>query len=117
MAHPGRAVKPAALGARSTLATMSAPDPGELQTEIDRLRTLVGPDEQDYAALRQDLLAARDVAKGAEASTGALRGQVAQLHVELARARQDQDHFQRLVINRAQSTVGRITRSVRARIF
>ena len=50
---------------------MSALDPGELQTEIDRLRTLVGPVEQDYAALRQDLLAARDVAQGAEASAGA----------------------------------------------
>jgi predicted nucleic acid-binding Zn-ribbon protein len=96
---------------------MSGPDHGELQTEIDRLRTLVGPDEQDYAALREDLLAARDVAKGAEASAGALRGQVAQLHVELARARQDQDHFQRLETNRVHSTVGRITRSVRARIF
>ena len=117
MAHPGRAVKPAATGAPSTLATMSASDPGEPQTEVDRLRELVGPNEQAYAALRQDLLAARDVAKGAEASAGALRGQVAQLHVELARARQDQDHFQRLVINRAHSTVGRITRSVRARIF
>jgi hypothetical protein len=117
MADSGRAVKPATAGTRSTLDMMSAPDPGDLQTEIDRLRTLVGPVEQDYAALRQDLLAARDVAQGAEASTGALRGQVAQLHVELARARQDQDHFQRLVTNRAQSTVGRITRSVRARIF
>ena len=92
-------------------------DVGALQQEIDRLRDLVGPCEQDYAALRQDLLAARDAAKGAEASSGALRGQVAQLHVELARARQDQDHFQRLVSNRARSSFGRLTRSARARFF
>ena len=87
------------------------------ENELERLRELVGPCEQDYLALRQDLLAARDVAKGAEASAGALRGQVAQLHVELARARQDQDHFQRMVSNRAQSLASRLSRSIRARFF
>ena len=117
MADTDRILNPVPSRPSSTLAAMSAPDPADLQAEVDRLRTLVGPDEQDYASLRQDLLAARDVAKGAEAAAGALRGQVAQLHVELARARQDQDHFQRLVTDRFQSTVGRINRSVRARIF
>jgi predicted nucleic acid-binding Zn-ribbon protein len=96
---------------------MSEVDETELELELARLRALVGPCEQDYAALRQDLLAARDVAKGAEASAGALRGQVAQLHVELARARQDQDHFQRMVSNRAQSMFGRVSRSMRTRFF
>ncbi len=96
---------------------MAEQDEPDLAAEVERLRELVGPCEQDYVALRQDLLAARDAAKGAEASAGALRGQVAVLHVELARARQDQDHFQRLVTNRAQSIAGRLSRSVRTRFF
>lgn len=96
---------------------MSELDDADVRHELERLRELVGPCEQSYTDLRQDLLAARDVAKGAEASAGALRGQVAQLHVELARARQDQDHFQRMVSNRAQSMLGRVSRSMRARFF
>ena len=85
--------------------------------EVERLRQLVGPSEQSYDDLRQDLLAARDVAKGAEAAAGVLRGQVAELHVALARARQDQDHFQRMLSFRLQSTADRISRSVRSRFF
>ncbi len=96
---------------------MSELDDADVRLELERLRELVGPCEQSYVDLRQDLLAARDVAKGSEASAGALRGQVAQLHVELARARQDQDHFQRMVSNRAQSVLGRVSRSIRTRFF
>lgn len=88
-----------------------------LRAEVARLRRLVGPSELSYDELRQDLLAARDLAKGAEAAAGVLRGQVAELQVAVARARQDQDHFQRMVANRLQSAAGRVSRSVRSRIF
>jgi len=105
----------------SRLATMSEQrsdeDLAALQAEVDRLRQLVGPSELSYDELRQDLLAARDAAKGAEAAAGVLRGQNAELQVALARARQDQDHFQRLVLHRFQSTAGRLSRSVRSRFF
>ena len=92
-------------------------DAAALRIEVERLRELVGPCEISYTDLRQDLLAARDVAKGAEAAAGVLRGRVAELEVALARARQDQDHFQRMVTNRFQSTAGRVSRSVRSRFF
>jgi hypothetical protein len=89
----------------------------ELLAEVTRLRRLVGPSEQSYDDLRLDLLAARDVAKGAEAAAGALRGQNAELHAALGRARQDQDHFQRMVVGRGKSIVSRLNRSTRARFF
>lgn len=97
-------------------------DPGRdeltaLRAEVERLRELVGPSEQTYQDLRRDLLAARDVAKGAEAAAGVLRGQIAELHVELARARQDQDHLQRIVGSRLRLGAGRFSRSLRARFF
>jgi predicted nucleic acid-binding Zn-ribbon protein len=89
----------------------------ELRAEVERLRALVGPSEASYDDLRQDLLAARDAAKGAEAAAGVLRGQVAELHVALARARQDQEQFQRMVSDRLRSSAGRVGRSVRSRLF
>ena len=89
----------------------------DLRAEIDRLRALVGPCELGYDDLRQDVLAARDAARGAEAEAGMLRGQVAELHVALARARQDQDHFQRMVTDRARSVRGRLWLALRSRWF
>ena len=59
-------------------------DLAALQAEVDRLRQLVGPSEQSYADLRQDLLAARDAAKGAEAAEGVYRGRVNELEAALA---------------------------------
>ena len=88
-----------------------------LRAEIDRLRELVGPSEQSYHDVRQDLLAARDAARGAQAAAGVLRGQLAEMHVQLARARQDQEYFQRMLPLGLRSTVSRIGRSVRARFF
>jgi predicted nucleic acid-binding Zn-ribbon protein len=88
-----------------------------LRQEVERLRELVGPSEQSYVDLQQDLLAARDAAKGAEATAGMLRGQLAELHVELARARQDQDHLQRIVSSRLRLGAGRLSRALRARLF
>lgn len=88
-----------------------------ISAEVERLRRLVGPSERGYADLEQDLLAARDVARGAEATAGSLRGQLAQMHVELARARQDQDHLHRAIAGGTRMLTGRIGRSVRARLF
>lgn len=89
----------------------------ELRAEVERLRALVGPSELSYVDLQQDLLAASDVARGAEAAAGVLRGQIAELDVALARARQDQDHFQRMVLDQTRSLFGRLRRSVRVRLF
>ena len=88
-----------------------------LRAEVDRLRALVGPSERSYTQMYEDLLAARDVAKGAEAAAGELRGAVAEMRAELDRARQDQDQFQRLVFDRGRSMAGRFSRSVRSRFF
>jgi hypothetical protein len=92
-------------------------DPAALRAEVDRLRSLVGPTEQSYDDLRLDLLAARDVAKGAEAEAGVLRGQLAELHVALARARQDQEYFQRMLPAGLRAGWSRVSRSLRARFF
>lgn len=89
----------------------------ELRAEVERLRALVGPSEQSYLDLQQDLLAARDVARGAEAAAGVLRGHIAELDVALARARQDQDHFQRMVLDQTRTVLGRVRRSLRLRLF
>lgn len=89
----------------------------ELRAEVERLRELVGPSEQSYVDLRQDLLAARDAAKGAEAAAGVLRGRLAEMEVHVVRARQDQEHFQRIVLARARGATRQFTRSLRARFF
>lgn len=89
----------------------------DLLRELARLRALVGPCESSYTDLQQDVLAARDAARGAEASAGVLRGQIAVLEVELARARQDQEHFQRAILDQTRSLFQRLRRSVGARVF
>jgi hypothetical protein len=105
----------------SSAGTDASPVPPDevvaLREENARLRALVGPTEQSYVDLRQDLLAARDVARGAEATAGALRGQLAELHVELARARQDQEHLHRALAAGTRMLAGRLSRSLRARLF
>ena len=95
----------------------TADDPEALRAEIDRLRELVGPSEQSYADLRHELLAARDAVQGAEAAVGGLRGQVAGLHVALARAQQDQEHFQQIVYNALRSGRQRAGRAMRTRLL
>lgn len=92
-------------------------DPAALRAEIDRLRELVGPSEQSYADLRHELLAARDAARGAEATAGSLRGQMAELHVALDRALQDQEHFQKTVGNALRFGRRRVGRAVRSRLL
>jgi len=92
-------------------------DLAALSAEVERLRLLVGPSEQSYADLRLDLLAARDVAKGAEAAQGVYRGRVNELEAALDRARQDQDHFQRAVFDTLRNSRDRVGRAVRSRLL
>lgn len=63
---------------------MAAPD-----DEVEALRSEI--DE-----LRQDLAAAALAAREAEAETGRVRGELAEMHLQLTRARQDQERYQRL---------------------
>lgn len=63
-------------------------DPNE---ELGRLRTLVGPSETAYAAVAADRDEAIAAAKSAALEAGELRGQLAEMSVQLSRARQDQD--------------------------
>jgi hypothetical protein len=58
----------------------------ELRSEVEHLRALVGPSEDDYRKLQLDLLGARDVAIAAEAEAGVQRGRNQLLETELARA-------------------------------
>jgi hypothetical protein len=92
-------------------------DPAALRAEIDRLRELVGPSEQSYTDLRQELLAARDAVRGAEAAVGVYRGRVTELEVGLARARQDQEHFQQVVVNTLRGGRRRVGRALRSRLL
>lgn len=92
-------------------------DPAALHAEIDRLRDLVGPSEQSYADLRQELLASRDAVRGAEASLGSLRGRVVELEAGLVRAQQDQAHFQQIVYDALRSGRRRVSRALRTRLL
>ena len=100
---------------------MPADDPTSeleaLRNEVARLRAVVGPSETAYDDLQADLFAARDAAKGAEAAAGTLRGLNAELHLQLARARQDQDHVQRMLGVTFTGIVARAIRAVRVRVF
>ncbi|MGB0113276.1 MAG: hypothetical protein WBP59_08670 [Ilumatobacteraceae bacterium] len=63
--------------------------------ELERLRSLVGPSEADYRDLRNDLLAAEVELRSSMRDVGRLRGELVEMSVSLARARQDQDTMQR----------------------
>ena len=63
-----------------------------LSSEIDRLRWLVGPNEQSYRDLRAELRAAEQAVRAAEASAGVLRGELTEARIALRRAQQDQYH-------------------------
>lgn len=66
-------------------------------SELERLRELVGPSETSYVALRADRDAAQEAARSAELEAGRLRGHIVELSTQLSRARQDQDLLQRQI--------------------
>ena len=67
------------------------------ESELDRLRTLVGPSEKAYAELQSDVEQARRVARDAVTELGDLRGRIVELETMLARARQEQEFLERRV--------------------
>lgn len=69
----------------------------ETESELDRLRALVGPSEVSYEALQRDVAEAERVARDAVIELGDLRGRIVELEGHLARARQDQDFLQRRI--------------------
>ena len=71
---------PAKPGSASSTAT----ELDELRAEVDRLRALVGPNEQSYIQLKTEIWSARDAVIGAEAENGLLRGQVKSMHAAVA---------------------------------
>jgi hypothetical protein len=75
------------------------------QTELVRLRTLLGPGEKSYGELLTDVEVARNVAKAALAETGALRGRVVELERELVRARRNARFLEELVLRPARAVV------------
>lgn len=101
-------------------------DAGELtalRAEVERLRRLVGPSERAYDELREDLLAAREAAKQAEAAAGEVRGELAEVYVALDRARQIEAVMQRTIVGRLyrgtarlRRAAGRARRAVRGRL-
>lgn len=67
------------------------------ESELERLRKLVGPSETSYEQLRADRDEAQQVAREATLELGALRGRIVEISTQLSRARQDQDLLQRRV--------------------
>lgn len=67
------------------------------ESEVERLRVLVGPSEVSYEALQRDVIEAERVARDAVTELGDLRGRIVELEGHLARARQDQDFLQRRI--------------------
>ena len=100
--------------------------------ELTRLRSLVGPSERSYGQAIADADNAIAAAKEAAHAAGAARGELAEMRVELARARQEQDLFQRRRTMSAgaylvdlgheawreviRPRLGRVRRSVRSRV-
>ena len=74
-----------------------------LRSEVEHLRALIGPCEDDYRKLQLDLLGARDVAIAAEAEVGVQRGRNQLLETELARADRDFRWFRERVLDRAKA--------------
>ena len=67
------------------------------ESELERLRNLVGPSETAYAELLADRDEAQRVARDASAEVGELRGRIVELNTQVSRARQDQDVLQRRI--------------------
>lgn len=78
----------------------------QLRAEVERLRGLLGPSEESYVKLRMDLLGARDVAIGAAAEVGALKGRCLALEAQVARLTRDHIWFRDNVVRRLRAVQG-----------
>jgi len=76
-------------------------DAEAMQSELNRLRELVGPDEKSYVDLRLDALAARDAALGAEAELGSLKAYNLALEAEVTRLTRDFEWFRAKIVGSA----------------
>jgi hypothetical protein len=84
-------------------ATTPVPEGATLEslwTEVQRLRDLLGPSEDDYIQLRLDVLGARDAAMGAEMQLGQARALIISLGAEVDRARRDHLWLRRALVRR-----------------
>lgn len=102
--------------AESKTGDSSADDPVVLAAENARLRALVGPDEQSYQDLRDELRDAAEAVRTAQAANGELRGQVMELTVALGQARHNMGKVSRIMVQRSRRVVGRLIRPVRRRL-
>ena len=98
------------LGDVSSLDLQSARD------EVLRLRRLVGPNEESYQDLQAELVRASDAVRAAEEETGEVRGELAVVNVELARARHAQGRVHRILLRRSRAFAGRIRRGISRRL-
>lgn len=71
-----------------------------LWVEVQRLRALVGPSEDDYVKLRLDVLGARDAAMGAELELGQARAHALAMDAEVDRLRRDHVWLRQSVVSR-----------------
>jgi len=72
----------------------------DLQAEIERLRSLVGPSELSYEQLRSDAQSARDAARKAEFEAGRARAEIVRLENDIRRWQRDFVWFRDRVIRR-----------------
>ncbi len=84
-----------------------------LRAENARLRSLVGPLEQDYADLRSELADAEAAVRAAEAVNGDLRAEMLEVTYALDQARHNLGSLRRLLHQRSRRLAAKLTRPVR----
>jgi predicted nucleic acid-binding Zn-ribbon protein len=77
-----------------------ARDIEDLRTELERLRSLVGPSEKSYEDLKADARNARDAARRAELEAGRTRATIIQLENEVRRWQRDFVWFRNQIVRR-----------------
>jgi chromosome segregation ATPase len=80
-------------------------DLNSLRNELQRLRALLGPSEQDYRQLRLDLLGAIDAARGAQAALGEAEGRAMMLEAEIARLQRSHRWLRREIMARIRGRI------------
>ncbi len=83
-------------------------DAAALAAELDRLRGLVGPNEESYADLQTELDRLTGAVRESAHANRRQRAEIVELRVELRRARQDQYQVWKLV-----GRPGRLLRALR----